>query len=102
MPADKQEGLNACLCLLRKTLKNLAELGIRSAQHINHTLQLWNTLHIPPIWPRVTFFSSLRSNLSRKKKRFSDIDSIEMAATMELKKIPENAFQESSEESSEE
>ena len=34
MPANKNEGLNACLCLLRKNLNNLAE-GIRSVQYIN-------------------------------------------------------------------
>ena len=34
MPTDKHEGLNTCLCLLRKNLNNLAE-GIRSAQHMN-------------------------------------------------------------------
>ena len=35
MPADKKEGLNACLCLLPKNLKNFAELHIRSAHHMN-------------------------------------------------------------------
>ena len=35
MPADKHEGLNTCLRLLRKNLNNLAE-GIRSAQYMNH------------------------------------------------------------------
>ena len=36
MPADKHESLNPCLCPLRKNLNNLAELGIRSAQYMNH------------------------------------------------------------------
>ena len=36
MLADKHEGLNACLCLLRKNWNNLAEVGIRSAQYMNH------------------------------------------------------------------
>ena len=37
MPVNKNEGLNACLCLLRKNLNNLDE-GIRSAQYINPRL----------------------------------------------------------------
>ena len=37
-------------------------------------------------------FSKIKSVLNRT--HFSDIDSIKMAATTELKKIPENAFQE--------
>ena len=36
MPADKHEGLNACLCLLRKNVSNFAELSFRSAHHINY------------------------------------------------------------------
>ena len=36
MSADKHEGLNACLCLLRKNVNNFAELNIRSAHHMNH------------------------------------------------------------------
>ena len=36
MFADKHEGLNACLRLLRKSLNDLAKLGIRSAQYMNH------------------------------------------------------------------
>ena len=35
MHANKHEGLNACVCLLRKNLNNLAE-GIYSAQYMNH------------------------------------------------------------------
>ena len=38
MPADKHEGLNACLHLLRKNLNNFAELSFRSAHRINHRL----------------------------------------------------------------
>ena len=37
MPADEHKGLNTCLCLLRKNLKNLVK-GIRSAQYMNHRL----------------------------------------------------------------
>ena len=36
MPADKHEGLNACLCLLPKNVKNFAELNIRSAHHMHY------------------------------------------------------------------
>ena len=36
MPADKYEGLNACLCLLPKNVNNFAEINIRSAHHMNH------------------------------------------------------------------
>ena len=36
-PADKHKGLNTCLCLLRKNLKNLAK-DILSAQYMNHRL----------------------------------------------------------------
>ena len=36
MPADKYEGLNACLCLLTKNVNNFAELNIRSTNHMNH------------------------------------------------------------------
>ena len=35
MPADKHKGLNTCLCLLRKNLKNLAE-GNHSVQYMKH------------------------------------------------------------------
>ena len=62
----------------------LAERNIATLEHP----------HIPPIWPRVTFFSSLKSNLFWKGTHYSDIDSIKMAATTELKKILENAFRE--------
>ena len=62
----------------------------------NFGISLWEveTLehppYIPPIWPCVTF--EIKSVL--KRVHFSDIDYIKMAATTELKKIPENAFQE--------
>ena len=36
MLADKHEGLNACLCLLRENWNNFPELGTRSAQYMNH------------------------------------------------------------------
>ena len=36
MPADKHEGLYTCLCLRLKNLNNLTQLGIGSAQYINH------------------------------------------------------------------
>ena len=36
MPADKYEGLNACLCLLPKNVNNFAKINIRFAHHINH------------------------------------------------------------------
>ena len=36
MPADKYEGLNACLCLRPKNVNNFAEINIRSAHHMNH------------------------------------------------------------------
>ena len=36
MPVDKHKDLNACVCLLRKNLNNLAE-GICAAQYMNHT-----------------------------------------------------------------
>ena len=55
------------------------------------TLQLLNTPHISPIWPRDFFlFPKIKSIL--KGTHFSDINSIKMAAMMELKKIPENVF----------
>ena len=36
MPANKHQGLNACLCLLPKNVNNFVELNIRSAHHMNH------------------------------------------------------------------
>ena len=36
MPANKYEGLNACLYLLTKNVNNCAELNIRSTNHMNH------------------------------------------------------------------
>ena len=36
MPADKYEGLNACLYLLTKNVNKCAELNIRSTNHMNH------------------------------------------------------------------
>ena len=36
MHADKHESLDPCLCLLRKNLNNLAELGICSAYCMTH------------------------------------------------------------------
>ena len=50
--------------------------------------------HIPPIWPHVNFFLFPKIKSVLKRNHFSDIDSIKMAATTELKEIPENAFQE--------
>ena len=41
MPADKYEGLNACLCLLPKNVNNFAEINIHSSHHINRS----NTKH---------------------------------------------------------
>ena len=38
MPADKYEGLNACLYLLTKNVNNFAELNIRSTNHMNYRL----------------------------------------------------------------
>ena len=61
----------------------LAEKNIATLQHP----------HIPPIWLAVTFSSSPRLNVL-KETNSSDIGSIKMAATTELKEIPENAFQE--------
>ena len=54
------------------------------------------TLEYPPYSPDLApcdffLFSKIKSVL--KRTHFSDIDSIKMAATTELKKIPENAFQ---------
>ena len=37
MPAYKNEGLNACLRLLRKNTNKFVELNFRSAHHMNHT-----------------------------------------------------------------
>ena len=65
-----------------------AHTALNIRQFLAEILQLWNNPYIPPIWPRVTFFSCLRFDQN------FDIDSIKMAATTELKKIPENAFQE--------
>ena len=56
------------------------------------------TLEHPPLYsPDLApcdffFFPKIKSVL--KGTHFSDIDSIKMAATMELKKIPKNTFQE--------
>ena len=55
------------------------------------------TLEHPPYSPDLAscdffLFPKIKSVL--KGTHFSDIDSIKMAATTELKKIPENAFQE--------
>ena len=36
MPADKCEGLNACLYLLPKNVNNFVEINIRSGHHVNH------------------------------------------------------------------
>ena len=36
MPADKHQGLKACLCLLPKDISNFAEFDMRSAYHTNH------------------------------------------------------------------
>ena len=36
MPADKYEGLNACLCLLPKNVNNFAELNIRPTNDMNY------------------------------------------------------------------
>ena len=54
-------------------------------------------LEYPPYSPDLApcdffLFPKIKSVL--KRTHFSDIDSIKMAATTELKKIPENAFQE--------
>ena len=51
----------------------------------------------PPILPDLApfdFFLFPKIKSVPKGTHFSDIDSIKMAATTELKKIPENAFQE--------
>ena len=53
--------------------------------------------HPPPYSPNLApcdffFFPKIKSVL--KGRHFSDIDSIKIAATTELKKIPKNAFQE--------
>ena len=55
------------------------------------------TLEYPPYSPDLApcdffLFPKIKSVL--KRTHFSDINSIKMAATTELKKIPENAFQE--------
>ena len=55
------------------------------------------TLEHPPYSPNLApcdFFLFCKIKFVLKGTHFSDIDSIKMAATMELKKIPENAFQE--------
>ena len=36
MPADKHEGLNACLRLRRKNLNNFAKLSFHSSHYMNH------------------------------------------------------------------
>ena len=57
-------------------------------------LQLCNTPHIFPNLGQCDFFLFPKIKFVLKGTHFSDIGSIKMAATTELKKIPENAFQE--------
>ena len=61
----------------------LAERNIATLEHP----------HIPLIWPSVTF-PLLQDQSCFEKNLFFDINSIKIATTMQLKKIPENAFQE--------
>ena len=61
----------------------LAERNIATLEHP----------HISPIWPSVTF-PLLQDQICSEKNLFFDINFIKITTTMELKKIPENAFQE--------
>ena len=47
MPADKYEGLNACLCLLTKNMNNFTELNIRSTNHMNQD-RTQSTMRVHP------------------------------------------------------
>ena len=62
----------------------LAERNIATLEHFPYS---------PDLAP-FDFFLFLKIKSVLKGTYFSDIDSIKMAATTELKKIPENAFQE--------